>query len=127
MVVIQPERHAPASGAVVATRGRPVENQYVVGPGSYIGGKVLGPDGKPVARAAVGWARPVDGRGHAVESLELGRMTRAAEDGTFRLGPLSQGEYDLTGLVGGPRRLGRARARANQANLVIRLEPDPRK
>lgn len=127
MVAIQPERHAPAFGPVVATQDRPVENQYVAGPGSYISGKVIGPGGEPVARAAVGWAQPVDERGHAVEGLELGRMTNTAEDGTFRLGPLSQGEYSLTSVIEEPRRLGRTKVRSNQTNVVIRLEPDPRR
>jgi hypothetical protein len=126
MVVIQPERHAPAFGQVVATQDRPVENQYIAGPASYISGKVIGPDGEPVARAAVGWAQPVDERGHAVEALEPGRMTNTAEDGTFRLGPLSQGEFSLTSVIDEPRRVGRTKARSNQTNVVIRLGPDPR-
>jgi hypothetical protein len=125
--VIQPERHAPTFGPVVATRDRPVENQYVAGPGSYISGKVVGPDGEPVARAAVGWIKPVDERGHTMVGLELGRMTNTAEDGTFRIGPLSQGEYSLTSLIAEPRRLGRAKAGSNQTNVVVRLEPDPRR
>ncbi len=124
MVVIQPERNAPVFGPVVAAQDRPVENQYVAGPSSYISGKVIGPDGKPVARAAVGWARPIDEQGDAVASLELGRMTDTAEDGTFRLGPLSQGEFRLTSVVSEPRRLGRTKAHANQTNVIIRLEPD---
>ena len=127
MVVVQPERQAPTSGLIVATRERPVENQYVAGPASYISGKVVGADGRPIARAAVGWAVPVDERGELVEGLGLDRMTSTAEDGTFRLGPLSTGEYRLTGLVSEPRREGRARARSNQTNVVIRVEPDRRR
>jgi hypothetical protein len=60
------------------------------------------------------------------EGLELGRMTSTAEDGTFRLGPLSQGEYQLTSVIERPRRLGRATVRSDQTNAVIRLEPDSR-
>jgi hypothetical protein len=126
MVVIQPERHAPVIGTVVAAHNLPVQNQYVVGPASYISGKVIGADSEPVARAAVGWVQPVDERGNAVEELELGRMTYTAQDGTFRLGPLSQGEYRLTSLINEPRRLGRTKARSDENNVVIRLEPDRR-
>jgi hypothetical protein len=125
MVVIQPEQHATVFGPVVASQDRPVENQFVVGPSAYISGKVVGRDGKPVAGAAVGWAQPIDARGDAIDGLELGRMTNTAEDGTFRLGPLSQGEFRLTSVIEHPRRLGRSKARSNQTDVVIRLEPDP--
>jgi hypothetical protein len=97
-----------------------------VGPASYISGKVIGPEGEPVARAAVGWVQPVDQSGIAAESLELGRMTNTAEDGTFRIGPLAQGEFRLTSLIEEPRRLGRAKARSDETNVVIRLGPDRR-
>ena len=124
-LVIQPEKNAPVIGTVVAIPGKPVENQYVVGLGAYIVGKVVDQDGKPVARAAIGWAQPVDERGEAVEALELGRMTSTAENGSFRLGPLSKEEYQLTGLASGPRQLGKTKARSNQDKVLIRLVPDP--
>ncbi len=126
MVVVQPERHASVTATVVATRDRPVENQYVAGPSLFIGGRVVGPDGDPVAGVAVGWVQPIDERGHPAEGLELGLMTGTAADGTFRLGPLPPGEFSLTGVIEEPRRLGRARTRSNQTDAVIRLEPDPR-
>ena len=86
-VLIQPRRHAPAHGTVVAALERVAENQYVVGPSAYISGRVIGPDGKPLGGAAVGWAKPIDARGEAIEELELDRITYSAKNGTFRFGP----------------------------------------
>ncbi len=125
IVIIQPKQQAPLFGAIVAAQKRPVDNQYVVGPAAYIGGKVVDPEGKPLADAAIGWVEPVDERGYAVSKLELGRMTFSADDGTFRIGPLAPGEYSLTGVIEGPRRLGRVKGRSNQTNTVIRLEVSP--
>jgi beta-lactamase regulating signal transducer with metallopeptidase domain/uncharacterized GH25 family protein len=119
-VVVEPERFAPAFAPVVAQLDRPVENQFVVGAGTYIRGQVNDADGSPVAGAAVGWVESVGGG-----FPELNRMTKTAADGTFRLGPLPLGEFRITGLAQSPRRLGKVDARANQNDAVIRLEPDP--
>jgi beta-lactamase regulating signal transducer with metallopeptidase domain len=127
-VVIQPRRHAPAHGTVVTTVDRAVESQYVVGPSSYISGRVVGPDGQPVEGAPVGWAKPVDEHGEAIADLELGRITYTAKDGTFRFGPIGQGAYSLTGMAAsGARRIGYVTAKANSPDAVIRLEPDTRR
>ena len=124
-VLIGPRKHAPVYGTVVASADRAVENQYVAGPGSYICGKVVAADGTPVERAAVGWAKPVDERGDESEDLELDQITYTAGDGTFRLGPLGQGAYSLTGLASGPRRTtGHVTANANSVDVVIQLKPD---
>jgi hypothetical protein len=121
-LVVEPERHAPALVRIVADPARPVADQVVVLPGAYIGGKVVGPDGQPVEGAAVGWAESTDAESGLIG---LNRMTQTAADGTFRLGPLPPGEVRITGLAQSPRRLGKVVARANQADALIRLEPDP--
>jgi hypothetical protein len=126
-VLIQPEHHPAVYGPVAATPERPVENQYVVAPSSYISGKVVGPDGAPVAHAAVGWVTPVNESGHPIDGLELGRMTNTADDGTFRLGPLAQGTFRITSVIDNPRRQGRVVTHANVSNAVIRIELDERK
>lgn len=126
-VLIQPRRHAPANGTVVAAVDRAAENQYVVGPSAYISGRVIGADGKPLEGAAVGWAKPVDGRGEANEDLALGRITYTAKDGTFRFGPVAQGAYSLTALASEPRRIGQVTANANSPDVVIQVKLDERK
>ncbi len=127
MVVIQPRRHAPVHGNIVAAVDRPVENQYVAGPGSYISGRVVEADGKPVEGAPVGWAKPVDQRGEELEELVLNRITYTAKDGTFRLGPLAQEAYSLTAMASAPpRRIGHVTANANSPDVVIQLQPEKR-
>ena len=126
-VLIQPRRHAPAHGTIVATVERAVESQYVVGPSSYISGRVVGLDGKPVEGAAVGWAKPVNERGEEIEALVLGRITYTVKDGTFRLGPIGQGGYSLTGMASDlPRRIGHITANANSPDVVIQLKAEAR-
>jgi len=56
----------------------------------------------------------------------LGCMANTAKDGTFRLGPLSQQTFFLTGFIGEPRRLGHATAKANASDVVIQLQPEKR-
>jgi hypothetical protein len=88
---------------------------------------VVGPDGKPVEGAAVGWAKSVDEHGEAIADLALGRITYTAKDGTFRLGPIAQGAYSLTGMTSGPRRIGYVTAKANSPDVVIQLNSDTRR
>ena len=125
-VLVQPLRHAPVHGTVVASLNRPAESQFVVGPSSYISGRVIGPDGSPIEGATVGWAKPVNERGQEIEALELTRTTTTAKDGTFRFGPISQGKFALTGLATLPRRIGHLTASANSVDAVIRLELEKR-
>ena len=126
-VFIQPLRQAPVHGTVVASANRPAESQFVVGPSSYISGRVIGPDGSPVEGALVGWAKPVNERGQEIEALEVNRTTTTAKDGAFRFGPISQGNYALTGLATPPRRTGRVTASANTVDAVIQLELEKRR
>jgi hypothetical protein len=121
-VLVQPRREAPVHGTVVATLSRHTQSQFVVGPSSYISGRVIGPDGAPVEGASVGWAKPIDERGKEIEALELGRITTTAKDGTFRFGPVSKGDYALTGLAEQPRRNGHVTASANSVDIIIRVE-----
>ncbi len=125
-VLVQPLRQAPVYTTVVASANRPAENQFVVGPSAYILGRVIGPDGSPVEGAAVGWAKPVNERGQEIEALELSRTSTTAKDGTFRFGPISQGNFALTGLATQPRRTGHVTASANTVDAVIRLELEKR-
>ena len=111
---------APVLVPIVADLARPVENQVVVPPGSTIRGKVVDAEGRAVADAAVGWIESLGGN-----AFELNRMTLTATDGTFKIGPLPTGEFRLTGLAESPRRLGKVTAKANQADVLIRLEPAP--
>ena len=101
-VVVQAEGHAPAWAPIVADVSRPVENQFVLEPGEFITGKVIGTDGKPVPGAAVGWANPIRADGKPDEPLELNAMTATAEDGSFRLGPLAPGPVPDHGDEGSP-------------------------
>jgi beta-lactamase regulating signal transducer with metallopeptidase domain/protocatechuate 3,4-dioxygenase beta subunit len=119
-LVVEPEKFAPVLVPIVADLARPVENQVVVPPGSTIRGKVVDAEGRAVAGAAVGWIESLGGNG-----FELNRMTLTATDGTFKIGPLPSGEFRLTGLAESPRRLGKLTAKANQADVLIRLEPAP--
>lgn len=119
-VLVQPGRYAALFAPVVASPGHAVENQFVVGPGAYVRGKVVDKDGTPVDGCWVGWVEPVSSG-----LPELGRMTTTASDGTFRLGPLPPGEYRITGLASSPGRLGKVLVKANQSDAVIRLEAHP--
>ena len=87
---------------------------------------MIGPDGSPVEGALVGWAKPVDERGKEIEALEVNRTTPTAKDGTFRFGPISQGNFALTGLATPPRRTGHVTASANSVDAVIQLELEKR-
>lgn len=125
VALIQPDGYAAVHGPLVASLERGVENQYVVRPGTFISGKVLGVDGKPVEGAAVGWVIPYGSDSVLEVALGLGPMTATSADGTFRLGPLPHGRFQITGVAEGPRRRGGAVATAYQSDVVIRLEPDP--
>jgi hypothetical protein len=72
----------------------------------------------------VGWANPVRADGKPDEPLELNAMTATAEDGSFRLGPLPLGEFQITALKEPPRRLGKLMVKANQAGVVITVKPE---
>ena len=118
-VVVQAEGHAPAWAPIVADVSRPVENQFVLEPGAMISGQVIDPDGKPVPGAAVGWANPIRADGKPDEPLELNAMTASDEDGSFRLGPLPPGQFQITALKEAPRRLGKITARSGRIDVVI--------
>jgi uncharacterized GH25 family protein len=91
IVLVQSPRLAAAWTLVVADPRRPVQNQFVLQPGETIGGKVLDPDGKPVAGASVGCSLLASDDVAADGELELELSTPTAEDGSFRLGPLPPG------------------------------------
>jgi uncharacterized GH25 family protein len=118
-VVVQAEGYAAAWVPIVADVSRPVENQFVLEPGEVISGLVIDPDGNPVPGAAVGWANPIRADGRPDEPLELNAMTASGADGSFRLGPLPQGRFQITALKEAPRSLGEAKARSGQADVVI--------
>jgi beta-lactamase regulating signal transducer with metallopeptidase domain/uncharacterized GH25 family protein len=122
-VVVQAEGRAAAWAPIVADVSRPVENQFVLEPGEFLSGKVLGPDGKPVPGAAVGWANPIRADGRPDESLELKDMTATDAEGLFRLGPLPPGQFQITAVKEGPRRMGRTTARSGQSGVAVTIRP----
>lgn len=118
-LLVQSERFAAAFVPIHAEVAQPVEIPVVLSRGGYIAGKVVGEDGGPVADAAVGWANSSGG-----EMQDLSTMTCTADDGTFRLGPLPQGEFQITALAEPPRRLGKASGKVDDV-VIIELKPDP--
>lgn len=121
--MVQSAHFAAAWAPVVANLSRPVQNQFVLEQGGYVTGKVVDGDGKPLARASVGWVVPVRSDGQLDETLELSSMTATGEDGTFRLGPLPQGEFQITAVAeGSTYRIGKSLAKANQQGVVIAVK-----
>ena len=47
-------------------------------------------------------------------------------DGTFRLGPLPKGTYQITAIVDPPRATATATGATNDENLLLELKPDGR-
>ena len=120
-VVVQSPAHAPAWRTIVA--GEVLSShQFVLEPGGYITGKVVSESGEPVAGAAVGWVQPMTPERPPSRAFELGTMTATQTDGTFRLGPLPAGEFQITALAESPRRLGKTSAKVS-GTAVITVRP----
>lgn len=124
-IVVEPRRHAMEIVHVSLSPEKPVQVRVVVKSGAFLSGKVVDADGKPVGDAAVGWVRPVDKDGNATHEPGPIVMTRTSTDGSFRVGPVPTGSYQLTGLVDRPRAIGNARIRTGQTDALIKLAPDP--
>lgn len=99
--------------AVERTGWRPADERFTLRPARTIEGRVVDELGAPVARAAVDW-RPV-GSGFG--------QTRAATDGTFRIGQLDAGDVELIAVGAGdePGEPVRVAAGARDVVLVARL------
>jgi protocatechuate 3,4-dioxygenase beta subunit len=123
-IVVEPERQAMVMATLTTSLERPVDLRLVASPGTYISGRVLGPDGKPSGAAAVSWLTPLARDGVPTEKPSPNRMTLTAEDGSFRLGPLPEGRYRITGLIDPPRSIGEAEGESGQNDVVIRLKPE---
>ena len=76
--------------------------RVVVKPVAFLVGKVLGSDGKPSANAAVGWLTARDPADKSSKAPAPDVIALTSPDGTFRLGPVPEGEYVVTGLVNEP-------------------------
>jgi len=81
-----------ASRGVSARPGAPVELQ--MRPGGHLRGRVVGPDGDPVPGAKVGVASMLFGGPRPYGPRAAG-VERVDESGTFRLGPLRPGRYEV--------------------------------
>ncbi len=116
-VVVLSANHAPAWRTIVAGEVLST-HQFVLEPGSYLTGKVVNENGEPVAGAAVGWVEPISSEREPSRALELNTMTATAADGTFRLGPLPPGEFQITAVASSPRRTGKTTAKAGGTALI---------
>jgi RNA polymerase sigma factor (sigma-70 family) len=123
-IVVEPEQQAMVMATLTTSLARPVDLRLVASPGTYISGRVLGPDGKPSGAAAVGWLSPLGPDGVPTKKPIPDRMTRTAENGSFRLGPVPEGRYCITGLIDPPRSIGEADGESGQNDVVIRLKPE---
>jgi len=124
-IVVEPERHAMEVIPVTTIQQRPIDLHVVVKPGAFLVGKVVGADGKPSPDAAVGWLSPLDPTGKPTEAPGPDCITLVSPDGSFRLGPVPEGEYNVTGLVHSPRAIGEVKLKTGQTGVVIKLAPDP--
>ncbi|MBI1854136.1 MAG: carboxypeptidase regulatory-like domain-containing protein [Planctomycetes bacterium] len=88
----------------------------VLEPGHSISGRVLGPDGAPVAKARV-TARPSDGR----PPMGRGSAGESNDDGTFRLDGLSEGVFSVSAWAQGFLAATRDGAAADSIDLEIAL------
>ncbi len=120
-LIVEPERLAFRTIAVVAEPNRPAINQVVVEAGWRIFGKVVDPEGRPIKDAAVGWPTPIDASGTADLSHSLNRISHTEADGTFQIIGLAPGKYRLRAMVGSPPRRAEVDASVNQADLVITI------
>lgn len=116
-IVVQSAKHAASWRMIVVEKALPAQ-QFVLEPGGYISGKVVTASGKPVAGAAVGWVQPAP-TDHVPRSLfTLQNVVATDADGKFRLGPLPEGEFQITALADAPRRLANVTARTNTARII---------
>ncbi|MHC4859902.1 MAG: carboxypeptidase regulatory-like domain-containing protein, partial [Planctomycetota bacterium] len=88
-------------------------------PALFIAGRVEETGGSPCARISVS----IEDAGALARTWATRTRATTGEDGTFRLGPLPPGEYQLALWVPMGGRLGRHRARAGEEDLVLRVEP----
>ncbi len=116
-VVVQSEQLAASWRMIVVDKALPAQ-EFVLEPGSFITGKVVTASGKPVAGAAVGWVQPAP-TDHVPRSLfELQAMTATDASGKFRLGPLPDGEFQITAMAPSSRRHADIIARTNTARII---------
>ena len=99
--------------------------RVVVKPGAFLVGKVLRSDGNPSANAAVGWLTARDPADKSSKTPGPDVIALTSPDGTFRLGPVPEGEYVVTGLVDEPRAIGTVTVKTGQTGAIIHLAPDP--
>lgn len=121
-MVVQSAAHAPAWRTIVAGEVLSA-HQFILEPGDYITGKVVNESGEPVGGAAVGWVQPISPARQPNRALELNTMTATDADGTFRLGPLPSGEFQITALTESPRRVGKAITNV-KSTTVITVRPE---
>ena len=93
-IVVQSKQHGASWRMIDVDSNLPAQ-KFTLAPGSRISGKVVTPSGEAVAGAMVGWAQPFSA--HVPRRLfELQAMTATDVDGKFRLGPLPEGEFQIT-------------------------------
>lgn len=88
---------AEASHAILL-RLRPKADTRFAGAGASIAGRVVGPDGSPVAGARVAARIVVENRAAAGADLHPPGADTSEADGTFRLDGLDPGAYDLVAI-----------------------------
>jgi len=116
--VVQSPSHAALSRDVLV--GEVLSShQFILEHGGYITGKVVVEDLKPISGAAVGWAQPASAGGQDDRIHGLSAMTATAEDGSFRLGPLPPGEFQITAMADSPRRMGKVAVRVGGAKVIM--------
>jgi protocatechuate 3,4-dioxygenase beta subunit len=98
-VSAHPEEHAPARlvARTPPPGGKAPPLRLVLAPGQTVVGRVVDPDGKPVAAADVSLRRVQrsPGMGHGLTSGGPGPSAATGADGRFRFHRVETGEYDL--------------------------------
>ncbi len=122
-VVVHSAEFAPTWRTIVAGEVLSA-HQFVLEPGGFITGKVVSHDGKPVAEAGVGWVQPIDEKRQPNRAFKLDLMTATDGNGTFRLGPLPPGEFQIAAVARSPRRNGQTIAKVNETTVITLSQGD---
>ncbi len=125
-MVINPSEQARKIVPVDLKKDAPTDLNVSVEDGFYFVGKVIGMDGKPAINVQVGWIEPVDENGKLFDrELHFYRFTHTKEDGTFKVGPVPKGRYQVSALKGPPRTIAEVIAETDGKALTLELRPDP--
>jgi hypothetical protein len=126
VLLVESPRLAAAWAKIVATPARAIDNQFVLEPGSSVGGKVVDETGKPVAGATVRCNVRFPAVNGFPSELELNVSTLTADDGSFRIGSLPPGDLQLVATLESRELTGETVLGGNRADVVIKLAKEER-